>query len=59
LPAVVSGASSCRTTLPRPGIDERPGVIAIDLADGMRRRVDAFVNERALRRVLTVLKVSS
>ena len=56
-PAVVSGASSRRP--PRPGLDERPGVIEIDLADGVRLRVDAFVNERALRRVLTVLKVAS
>jgi transposase len=54
---VVSGASSPRTALPRPGMDERPGVIEIDLADGVRLRVDAFVNERALRRVLAVLKV--
>ena len=53
---VESGASSCRETLPRPGMDERPGVIEIDLADGVRLRVDAFVNERALRRVLAVLK---
>jgi transposase len=55
---VVSGTSSPRTTLPRPGMDERPGVIEIDLADGVRLRVDAFVNERALRRVLAVLKVT-
>ena len=48
--------SSRRETLPRPGMDERPGVIEIDLADGVRLRVDAFVNERALRRVLAVLK---
>jgi transposase len=58
LPAVVSGASSRRTP-PRAGLDERPGVIEIDLADGVRLRVDAFVNERALRRVLAVLKVTS
>jgi transposase len=58
-PAVVSGASSPRTALPRPGMDERPGVIEIDLTDGVRLRVDAFVNERALRRVLAVLKVTS
>ena len=56
---VVSEASSPRTALPRPGMDERPGVIEIDLADGVRLRVDAFVNERALRRVLAVLKVTS
>jgi len=39
-------------------MDERPGVIEIDLADGTRPRVDAFVNERALRRVLTVLRTA-
>jgi len=53
---VVGDASSRRETLPRPGMDERPGAIEIDLADGVRLRVDAFVNERALRRVLAVLK---
>jgi len=58
-PAVVSETSSHRTSLPRPGMEERPGVIEIDLADGVRLRVDAFVNERALRRVLAVLKVNS
>lgn len=52
------GTSSRRATLPRPGMDERPGVIEIDLADGVRLRVDAFVNERALRRVLAVLKAA-
>jgi transposase len=55
---VVGGASARRETLPRPGMDERPGVIEIDLADGVRLRVDAFVNERALRRVLAVLKAT-
>src|SRR5579864_8032650 len=32
--SVGDGASSRRETLPRPGMDERPGVIEIDLADG-------------------------
>jgi transposase len=59
VPAAAGGASSRRAALPRPGMDERPGVIEIDLADGTRLRVDAFVNERALRRVLAVLKVTS
>jgi transposase len=40
-------------------MDERPGTIEIDLVDGTRLRVDAFVNERALRRVLGVLKAHS
>jgi len=52
------GTSSHRETLPRPSMDERPGVIEIDLTDGVRLRVDAFVNERALRRVLAVLKAT-
>ena len=56
--AAVGGTSSHKETLPRPGMDERPGVIEIDLADGVRLRVDAFVNERALRRVLAVLKAT-
>ena len=56
--AAGGGTSSRRETLPRPGMDERPGVIEIDLADGVRLRVDAFVNERALRRVLGVLKAT-
>jgi transposase len=59
VPAAAGGASSRRAASPRPGMNERPGVIEIDLADGTRLRVDAFVNERALRRVLTVLKVTS
>ena len=37
----------------------RPGLIEIDLPDGTRLRVDALVNERALRRVLAVLKVTA
>jgi transposase len=40
-------------------MNERLGVIEIDLADGTRLRVDGFVNERALRRVLAVLKATS
>jgi transposase len=58
LSRAVSDACSSRETLPRPGMDERPGVIEIDLVDGVRLRVDAFVNERALRRVLAVLKAA-
>jgi transposase len=40
----------------RPAMDERPGMIEIDLPGGTRLRVDVFVNERALRRVLSVLQ---
>jgi transposase len=65
-PAVIAGASpGPTTTMPsrgaaalRPAMAERVGVIEIELADGTRLRVDAFVNERALRRVLTALKAS-
>ena len=57
--AAVGEAASRRETLSRPGMEERPGVIEIDLTSGTRLRVDAFVNERALRRVLAVLKASS
>jgi len=39
--------------------EDQPGAIRIDLACGTRLRVDAFVNERALRRVLAVLRTAS
>lgn len=42
-----------------PALGGRAGLIEIDLACGTRLRVDAFVNERALRRVLSALKASS
>lgn len=64
-PALLTGSfpaaspSSDRAGLPRPAMDERPGIIEIDLVDGTRLRVDAFVNERSLRRVLAVLKSNS
>ena len=57
-PAVVAASSPSHAPLPRPAMEDRPGVIEIDLACGTRLRVDAFVNERALRRVLTVLRTS-
>ena len=40
----------------RAGPDERVGMIELDLPTGARLRVDAFVNEKALRRVLQALK---
>jgi transposase len=58
-PAPVSAAPSDGAAPRQPAMDERPGVIEIDLVDGTRLRVDAFVNERALRRVLAVLKATS
>lgn len=39
--------------------DERAGLIEIDLVCGTRLRVDAFVDEHALRRVLSAIKASS
>jgi transposase len=39
-----------------PGLETRAGVIEIDLPDGARVRVDAFVDARALARVLSALK---
>ena len=58
-PVVAGTSASLRASAPRSALDERPGMIEVDLADGTRLRVDAFVNERALRRVLTVLKAAS
>ena len=42
--------------LPPTSMGDRAGVIELDLPNGARVRVDAFVNERALRRVFTALK---
>jgi len=62
-PALVAGRFP--TVAPQPPSDRaprlgpamgEPGLIEIDLSDGTRLRVDAFVNERALRRVMAVLK---
>jgi transposase len=39
-----------------PKLEERAGVIEIDLPEGARVRVDAFVNQGALRRVLQALR---
>ena len=49
-------AESRRQLPPVPKLEERTGVIEIDLPNGARVRTDAFVNERALRRVLMALK---
>jgi transposase len=38
--------------------EDQPGTIRVDLACGTRLRVDAFVNERALRRVPAVLRTA-
>ena len=55
-PADASRASRSRSAGRAAKLDERPGVIEVDLPAGARVRVDAFVNERALRRVLRALK---
>lgn len=51
-PAMIAGTSQ------GPAMAERVGVIEIELVDGTRLRVDGFVNERALRRVLAALKAA-
>lgn len=38
-----------------PALDERAGVIEVDLPSGVRLRVDAFVSKQALKRVLSAL----
>lgn len=48
-----------RQAAPAVAGEDQPGLIRIDLACGTRLRVDAFVNERALRRVLAVLRTVS
>jgi len=62
--ALIAGPAIARPPLrpaaeARAEVDKRVGLIEIDLADGTRLRVDAFVNQRALQRVLTVLKARS
>ena len=55
--AVASSVPARPEELRRPsGLETRPGVIEIDLADGRRVRVDGFVDGRALARVLGALK---
>ena len=58
-PAIGLPAASAPIPSPNTTMQTRPGLIEIDLPDGTRLRVDAFVNERALRRVMTVLKASA
>ena len=66
---VITDASDDSSTVPLPAgpasprgagltLAERNGVIEIDLADGVRVRVDSSVNEKALRRVLSALRRS-
>jgi hypothetical protein len=45
-----------RGAVPRRDRDERPSIIEIDMAGGTTLRVDATVDDGALRRVLAVLR---
>ena len=47
---------SRRVTIPSLPLGDRPGVMEVELPGGARLRVDAFVNERALVRVLKALR---
>lgn len=48
-----------RTSIPPPPIlEHRSGIIEIDLSCGSRVRVDAHVNDRALARVLRILRAT-
>jgi transposase len=51
--------SPAPAAMTRSEMSGRPGLIEVDLVDGTRLRVDAFVNERALQRVLSVLRATS
>jgi transposase len=56
-PALLAAPQTHRLEPPgRRGPEERVGMIELDLPTGARLRVDAFVNEKALRRVLRALK---
>ena len=53
-PSMPEGPPTTRSS--GPSMDQRAGLIEIDLPNGVRVRVDAFVNERALRRVFVAMK---
>jgi len=56
-PALLAAPQAARPEPPeRRGPDERVGMIELDLPTGARLRVDAFVNETALARVLRAMK---
>jgi transposase len=57
--AIGPGMAKRAGSLPNPEAGERAGMIEIVLVDGTRLRVDAFVNERALRRVVSVLRATA
>jgi transposase len=51
--------SPAPAAMTRSEMSGRPGLMEVDLVDGTRLRVDAFVNERALQRVLSALRATS
>jgi len=56
-PALLAGPHTGGLDRPdRRGAEDRVGMIELELPGGVRLRVDAFVNEKALRRVLEALK---
>jgi transposase len=55
-PALLAAPQGARSERVDRGPRERVGMIELDLLGGTRLRVDAFVNEKALRRVLRALK---
>jgi hypothetical protein len=50
------GFAAAPGAIPRRDRDERPSIIEIDMAGGTTLRVDATVDDGALRRVLAVLR---
>jgi hypothetical protein len=56
-PALLASADAARPERCKGcGQEARVGIIEIELPGGARVRVDAFVNEKSLRRVLQTLK---
>jgi transposase len=61
-PALIAGGAQqlpSPTARVRANVEGRSGLIEIDPADGTRLRVDGFVNERALRHVLSALRATA
>jgi transposase len=55
-PTMLAPPVSERSEPPRNGVTDRVGGIDIELSNGARIRVDAFVNEKALSRVFRAMK---
>jgi transposase len=56
IPIEVTASGEARPPQRRPAGDDRPGIIEIALPSGERVRVDAGVDEPALRRMLTAIR---